>query len=420
MRVLFHTGVAALTVVAQTVFGGVVWLDWSTDREPVSYSVGETVTFRVRLVEDGKPLAGKILKWARSGDDQAAERGEALTARDGSAEIRTPIRAPGFVRMEVWPLHGDRTPVNGANGRPLKFDGGAGADIGKLASCPEPADFDAFWRGQRLRLAEVPVRADLREGAPARPGFRVFDVRVDCAGGKPVSGYLSCPREAAPRSLGAHVGFIGYGARSASPDCRPGMIVFQVNAHGIENGRESAYYRALQDGELKGYGFHAEENARPETCYFNGMMLRVMRALEFVKSRPEWDGKTLTVFGSSQGGFQAVAAAALDGAVTECVLRKPWMCDLGGIALGRLRGWRPDPAAGLAYYDGVFMGRRVACKTVITAGLGDYTCPPSGLTVLYNGIRGPKRIEYLQGVAHGYETPPNPPEPVRQIVRDGL
>ncbi|MDX9868974.1 MAG: hypothetical protein RBT78_13740, partial [Kiritimatiellia bacterium] len=102
MRVLFHTGVAALTVVAQTVFGGVVWLDWSTDREPVSYSVGETVTFRVRLVEDGKPLAGKILKWARSGDDQAAERGEALTAGDGSAEIRTPIRAPGFVRMEVW------------------------------------------------------------------------------------------------------------------------------------------------------------------------------------------------------------------------------------------------------------------------------------------------------------------------------
>lgn len=194
------------------------------------------------------------------------------------------------------------------------------------------------------------------------------------------------------------------------------MIVFQTNAHGIENGREPEYYQALMKGELKGYGFDPQQNARPETTYFNGMILRVMRALDYVKSRPEWDGKAITVYGSSQGGFQSLAAAALDHDVTVCQVKKPWFCDLGGTRLGRMGGWRPDYTDGLAYYDGVNMAKRIACETHIISGLGDTTCPPSGLTVLYNVVKAPKTIEYLQGIAHGYETPPNPPSPVKQVV----
>ena len=39
------------------------------------------------------------------------------------------------------------------------------------------------------------------------------------------------------------------------------------------------------------------------------------------------------------------------------------------------------------------------------AGLGDYTCPPSGVTVLYNNIPGPKKIKYIQGADHGFNPP---------------
>lgn len=141
-------------------------------------------------------------------------------------------------------------------------------------------------------------------------------------------------------------------------------------------------------------------------------MLRLIRAMEFIKSRPEWDGKTLTVSGGSQGGLQAVTAAALDSDVTECSAYKPWCCDLGGIKLGRIRGWRPDCAEGLGYYDIVNMAKRVKCKTFITAGLGDYVCPPSGISVLYNNIKAPKTIEYTQGSTHGY----NPPNPKKQVL----
>ncbi len=387
-------------------------LDWSTDKEPVSYQPGETMTFKVQLVDSGKPVGGKILKWLRTGDDQKTAKGEGTSSVAAPLEITTSLDCPGFVRLEITVFNADGSPIKDAQGKWLKFEGGAGVQPEKLAGYPEPSDFDAFWKAQKARLAKVPLKASLKEVASQNAKFQVFDVKVDCAGGKPVSGYLAMPKDAKPKTLPAQVSFRGYGVSGANPDYRPGMITLQINAHGIENGREPGYYEALKNGELKGYAFKLEENAKPETCYFNGMMLRVMRALEYIKSRPEWDGRTLVVSGGSQGGLQALTAAALDPEVTMCWAFKPWCCDLGGIQLGRLCGWRPDFADGLGYYDAANMAKRIRCETFVTAGLGDYVCPPSGVSVVYNNIQAPKTIEYIQGATHGY----NPPNPKKQMV----
>ena len=403
----FTTAFSAMTTLA-----GTFAINWSTDKEPVSYRPGETMIFKVQLVEDGKPLAGKTLKWVRTGDDQKTTQGEAASSETEAVEIMTSLGQPGFVHITVAVFNKDGSPVKDAHGQSLKFEGGAGVEFAKLEGYPEPADFDAFWKAQKARLAAVPMKAKLTEVAAKDPAFQIFDVKVDCAGGKPVSGYLSIPKDAKTRSVPAQVSFRGYGVSGADPEFHHGMIILQINAHGIENGRPPEYYQALQAGELKGYAFNNAENAKPDTAYFNGMMLRVLRALEYVKSRPEWDGKTLIASGGSQGGLQAVTAAALDSAVTRCSAYKPWCCDLGGVKLGRLRGWRPDYADGLGYYDTANMGKRVKCETFINAGLGDYVCPPSGVSILYNNIKAPKTIEYIQGSTHGY----NPPNPKKQTV----
>ncbi len=44
---------------------------------------------------------------------------------------------------------------------------------------------------------------------------------------------------------------------------------------------------------------------------------------------------------------------------------------------------------------------------ITRAGLGDYTCPPSGLAAYYNAISAPKSILWVQGSRHGY-IPPDP------------
>lgn len=137
------------------------------------------------------------------------------------------------------------------------------------------------------------------------------------------------------------------------------------------------------------------------------MALRVMRSLQFVKTLPQWDGKNLRANGGSQGGLQTVWAAALDPDVTNATPSVPWCCDLGGITKGRLAaGWRLEYTRALDYFDPINHAKRIKCPVTITrAGLGDYTCPPSGVAILYNNIKSPKKIIYYQGSTHGYVPP---------------
>jgi cephalosporin-C deacetylase len=378
----------------------------ATDKPAVSYQPGEKMVFEVRLVSDDLPVAGTRLEWERSGDDGRREKGEAVSSAEPLV-LTTSLDRPGFVRILVTALD--------EKGKKIVFDGGAGVEPAKLHSVPEPKDFDAWWTAQKTLLAQVPLEVIEQKPVPEqRADVETFDVKIACAGGMPVSGYLSKTKNLQPRSAVARVSFQGYGVSPASRQDewagkfgKP-VIALNINAHGIENGLTREDYVALSKARLKGYAFDPEQNAKPETAYYYGMALRVLRALEFVKSLPEWDGKTLIVEGGSQGGFQALLAASLDPAVTRCVAVKPWACDQGGITLGRLKGWRPDYTPALGYFDPVNHAKRIRCETRIVSGLGDYVCPPSGISVLYNNLPAttPKRIEYQQGATH-QTTPPN-------------
>ena len=180
-------------------------------------------------------------------------------------------------------------------------------------------------------------------------------------------------------------------------------IHFFINAHGIENGREEEYYRNLNQAELKSYGFRNEENQKPDTCYFKYMILRDLRGVEFGRTLPEWNGKETYLQGGSHGAFQTMAVAALSDGVTGCEIGIPWLCDLGGVKVGRLRGWRPDYAPGLDYYDTVNFASRVHCPVNIkNAGLSDWVCPPSGVWVLFNNLKGKASMTVYQGWNHAW------------------
>jgi cephalosporin-C deacetylase-like acetyl esterase len=131
------------------------------------------------------------------------------------------------------------------------------------------------------------------------------------------------------------------------------------------------------------------------------MYMRVMRALEYVKSLPEWDGKNLIVAGASQGGAQVIAACALDKDVTLARAGVPAMCDHSGVtaAIPRSSGWpalynrskdgkADDPATAecAAYYDGCYFAKRIKCPIYISTGLLDNTCPPTSVFAAYNSI----------------------------------
>ncbi len=375
----------------------------TTDKPDALYQPGDQMVFSIQLQDDGKPVAGQELRWWRRGDDQQEAKGT-LTSQAEPVVVTTALAAPGFVRLTVTAYDGNGQPCKDAKGREVCFEGGAGVAPERLQTVAEPQDFDAFWQKQKAALAVVPLKVEMKPLAVQNPLLVGFDIKVDCAGGKPVSGYFAKPKEARPKSLPALASFHGYGVGSAVLREDPKMLTLDINAHGIENGQPKEFYEALRNGELKDYAFSNTD--APDKSYFLGMFLRVQRALQFLEAQPEWDGVNLIVTGGSQGGLQALVAAGLDTRVTFCMANLPWCCDLGGITLGRQRGWRPEYTPAMGYFDPANHIKRTQAFVLMDAGLGDYVCPPSGISALFNNIPSAnKKLVTIQGGTHGY-TPP--------------
>jgi cephalosporin-C deacetylase-like acetyl esterase len=388
------------------------------ETEKAFFAPGETMkfTFDVNYGDQPAPEKPYTLKWTRTGDDGKKANGNEAVVPGQPIVVTTSMDQPGFVRIQAVLVDNKGRMVKKKNNQGklanIDFDGGAGVEIEKLqAVADEPADFDAFWDKQKAKLVAVPLKFKMEKVSKPDAKVEVYSVSVDCAGPRPVTGYLTIPAGAKDKSLPASVSYHGYGTNvQKAPASGPGnRINFNVNAHGYDLGQDDAYYKDFfakikSNGQI--YAFDPKQNSDPETAYFNGMALRVMRSLQFVKSLPQWNGKDLTVSGGSQGGLQTIWAAALDPDVTSANSSITWCCDFAGTTKGRLGGWRPSYVPALNYYDSVFHAKRIKCPIMIPrAGLGDYVCPPSGLAVLYNNIKSPKKIVWVQGSTHGFVPP---------------
>ena len=404
----------------------------------IEYKVGETMTFTLALQGvETLPPDKYFISWTRTGDDGKREGGKVPASLAEPLVVKTSIDKPGFVRIEACVVdgegrayrkrfRGDATTPEGRKAlnafergdKRIFFDGGAGAEVEKLQSVPEPKDFDEFWARRRQRLAKVPLEAEKKELTGYPGNVSVYAVSIKCAGPRPSTGYLTVPKK--PGKYPIRVSFHGYGHRYPNKGhvIRPivgqgDCICYNFSPHGYELEREPEYYdeffRSICSGG-KTFGFDEKQNEDPETSYFSGYTYRIMRALEWLKTLPEWDGRNLVVGGGSMGGLQTMWAAGLDSDVTEARPSIPWCCDMGGRdTLKRIvSSWYIHETPALRYYDPVNLARRVSrnCRVdIIRAGLGDYCCPPSGVAILFNNIPGPKRIKWVQGSTHGYVPP---------------
>ena len=409
------------------------WLKGETDKDPLAYKAGEAMKFTLSLKDVADMPSGLEVVWVRTGDDGRKETGRAPANADTPIEIATSIDRPGFVRIyadvrfpdgKLWVPSGKPARKDRAGNYPnaVYFDGGAGADVFEIRqSVPEPKDFDAFWARHKATLAAVPMEGTRCDELPSRnPAVRIFAVSVPCAGPKPATGYLFVPT--AEGVSPAEIAFYGYATSwsegvTKAPD---GMaesgkkLKLALSAHGFELNRDRNYYKAEHAKAMSnghGHAFDPVQNADPEKAYFCGMTYRVMRGIEYLKSRREWNGRDLAVVGGSQGALQSIWGAALVPGVTEAKISIPWCCDMGGTSVGRNHGeWYVKWVSALGYYDPVNMARRIpkTCRVDVSrAGLGDYTCPPSGVMAFWRNLECPKRIVWFQGSTHGY-TPPQP------------
>lgn len=385
-----------------------------TDKSALSYKPGETMVFTFKADFDGLPSDGLYLRFHRRGDDGKHFHGR--VPANQTLTVKTSLDKPGFVNVDVALSTENNKAVfmkrRSGHRLPVGFFAGAAVEPEKLTDCGEPEDFDEFWQKQKARLNAVPFAGKTSvKLINTINNVNIYQISIPCVG-RPATGYLSVPAGAKNNSLPIYMDFSGYGARRQYPPTRVNndRICLFFNAHGQELGREDSYYdrffRSINTNGVS-YGFDPELNKDPETTFFNGMVLRLLRALQYLKTRPEWDGKNIRLASMSQGALHTIWAAALDPDVTWIDPSIAWFCDLAGSEkAGRIHGsWRVKYSPALDYYDPVFMAKRIknAQVEITRASLGDYTSPPSGLAIFFNNLATPhKSIRWIQGSDHTF------------------
>ena len=370
----------------------------TVDRGDAIYRRGETVAFTIQLRDGEQSANDGEVDWTLSKDGVAPMTNGTARISGGRATVAGKLDEPGFLQCRAAFRDTDQTTRSAV----------AGVAVDPLAiqpSLPVPADFDEFWAEQKMQLAGIPINARLTPVNSPSTNVTCFDLQADSLGA-PISGYYARPVGAAPKSRPAILTVHGAGVRSSNLGSSAGwagdgLLALDLNAHGLPNGQPESYYTNLANTELREYRIRGRDSR--ETIYFLGMFLRLVRAIDFLAAQPEWDGRTLIVHGSSQGGAQSIVAAGLDARVTFFAAGVPAMCDHTGVVAGRVNGWPkflanpPEPAdprvvEAVRYYDAMNFATRAHCPGYFTVGFIDTTCPPTSVYAAYNAVAGLKQI----------------------------
>jgi cephalosporin-C deacetylase-like acetyl esterase len=373
-----------------------VELSIAPDRADGVYQPGQTVTWTVTA----KGQAPASLPYTVKSGGAAVTASGAITFSGDSATVSASRSDAGTLLLTI--------PHDGRNSY-----GGAACDWSRIpASAPEPEDFDAFWQAKIAELAAVPADPRLEEVASGTPGVKLWTITMGNIRGSSIRGYFArpdgeapCPAMLAVQWAGVYPLDKGWSVSSA----KDGWMVLNISAHDLPIAENADFYKKAAEGALKNYPQIGAEDR--ETAYFLRMFLACHRGAEYLVKRPDWNRATLLAQGGSQGGLQAMVAAALHPAVTVVTANIPAGCDHTGADIGRAPGWpklvntwsNQDPArlrSASRYFDAVNFAARVRCPVLVGMGLIDTTCPPDGVFALFNRIAAPKRLVIMPLADH--------------------
>ncbi|MBA4147273.1 MAG: acetylxylan esterase [Verrucomicrobia bacterium] len=393
------------------------------DRPDALYQVKESVIFKIALTRNGEPVTTGKITCVLSNDDAVELKNEEIALSEKPMVIVGKLDFPGFLRCKAT--------FKDEAGKTLVALAGAGIEPSKInASAPVPNDFDSFWAAKKKALAQIPMEPAVTPVESKRPTVESFDVQLKCWGDVPVSGYLVKPKGAKPKSLPAIIFFHAANVESASliaatEGAEAGMLAFDINPHGSPNGKPLEFYQELAKGKLAGYPAQGRESR--DTSYFLGMFLRGVRAVDYLTSLPEWDGKTVILRGSSMGGGQAFAVAGLDSRVTAFAANVPALCD----HTGAIAGWprlvqfgadgkptNPNVFETARYFDAMNFATRTKADALVCVGFIDHVCRPTSVYAAYNNLPSNKRIINEPLMKH--ETFQSTTESFRQFFADHI
>lgn len=273
-----------------------------------------------------------------------------------------------------------------------------------------PKDFGDFWQKALEEQAACPMMPEVKFVEEySSDKVECYLVKLQChKPGQYIYGYLTKPKGEGRYPV--VVSPPGAGVKPMDPlktifYAESGCIRFDMEIHGIDPSLDARTYKDISRafGDHHANGYLANGITDRDTYYMKKVYLGCVRAVDYLSSLPDWDGKNMVVQGASQGGALALILAGLDPRITACVANHPALSDMAAYAgLGRTGGYphfgrkykgvrlTPDVIKTLSYYDVVNFARRITVPVFMTWGYNDNVCPPTTSYAVYNTLACPK------------------------------
>jgi cephalosporin-C deacetylase-like acetyl esterase len=257
------------------------------------------------------------------------------------------------------------------------------------------ADFKDFWDNNLKRLAEVKPEYKLTPvPESSNSDYNVYFVEMKSLHNVTIRGYYSEPvREG---KFPVIVEYMGYGSTPYVSNTK-----WDGFAHYVPSIRQQGANRLLPEDDF----WIAIGLKDKEGYYYQGAFCDVVRALDFVCTRPAVDTSKIAVRGGSQGGALSFVAASLDKRVKVCAPNVPFLSDYRDYF--RIVDWprseidnnfvKKNPGADweqvydvLTYFDVKNLAQWIECPLLMSIGVQDPTCPPHINFAAYNQVKSEK------------------------------
>ena len=360
------------------------------------YKTGEKAKVEVTLCRYGIPQNVEV-SYEIGQDMLPATSSGKVTLKNGRATIDMgTMKKPGFLDLRLKAV---------IDGKTFEHHVKVGFSPEQLKPYTKnPADFDAFWKANLEEARKTPVSVSC-EPAPEYSTDKVeaslVKIRTDRR--HSVYAYLLKPKKQGRYPVvltppGAGIKTI----KNVSTDyAEQGMIRLMMEIHGISPKLTDDQFKDISNAFSGENGYLENGLDNRDNYYMKHVYVACVRALDYLCSLPEWDGKNVFVQGGSQGGALSLITAGLDPRVTACVANHPALSDMAGYAeKGRTGGYphfnrenqmlTPEKIKTLQYYDVVNFARRISCPVYLTWGYNDNVCPPTTSYIVWNLITAPK------------------------------
>jgi len=376
---------------------------WQTvpDHADWLYKTGEKAKVEVTFCKYGVPQDVEV-SYEIGPDMMPATSSGKVTLRNGRAVIDMgTMQKPGFLDLRLKAV---------VDGKKYEHHVKVGFSPEQLKPYTKnPADFDGFWKKnlekarEEVKNEKLMVKCDkVDKYSTSETDIYLLKLHTDRS--HSVYGYLSvpkgtgkfpvvlCPPGAGVKTIKEPTNKLYY--------AKNGFIRLEMEIHGLNPEMTPEQFKEVSSAFDQENGYLCNGLDDKDNYYMKHVYVACVRALDYLCSLPEWDGKNVFVQGGSQGGALSLIIAALDPRVTACVANHPALSDMAGYLDNRAGGYphfnkmrnmlTPAKVETLAYYDVVNFARRIQCPVYLTWGFNDNTCPPTTSYIVWNLITAPK------------------------------